>query len=225
MDYNTQRSKLIIPEYGRHMQELIEHAKGLENLEEQYAHIEFIIDLIEQMYPQARNVEDPRAKLWHHVFQIADYDLKIKPPYKIPTKEDDLKKPDPIKYPVNGIAFKHYGRNIANMLKKAETIEDENGRNEYLELIGSYMKVAYANWHRESTITDENIKHDIVKMSRGNLIPSDDLNFDLLLDGSESDPNRRRQSSQRSGGRQSNRGGRPNQKNQRAQKGRGRRKR
>lgn len=224
MEYNTQRTKLIIPEYGRHMQELIYLAKGLEDPKEQYASIEFIIDLIEQMYPQARNVEDPRAKLWHHVFQIADYDLKINPPYSIPTKEEDLKKPDPIKYPTNGIELKHYGRNIANMLKRAETIEDESSRNEYLELIGSYMKLAYANWHRESVITNENVRHDIVKMSRGVLIPPDDLNFDLLLDGTEGEQHKRRQSTHRSGSRQNNRG-RSNQKNPRASKGRSRRKR
>ncbi len=223
MNYNTQRSKMVIPEYGRHMQELIMNAKALENPDEQYAYIEKIIDLIQQMYPQTKNVDDPRAKLWHHVFQIADYDLKITPPYVIPTREDDLKKPDPIQYPVNGITFRHYGRNITNMLKKAETLAEGDARNEYVELIGSYMKLAYANWHSESNITDENIRHDIIKMTRGVIVPDEKLSFDLLLDGDSDHSRTRRQQSQRtnrSGGR--NRNG---HKNQRTSKGRGRRKR
>ena len=102
MEYNSDKELLRIPEYGRNVQNMINHARTIENKELRQAFVEKVVDLMMQMSPQNKNLDDFRDKLWKHVFRIADYELDVETPNGVtPTPEDKRKKPNRIPYPVN----------------------------------------------------------------------------------------------------------------------------
>lgn len=187
MNYNTLKSDIIIPEYGRNIQELIEYSKTVENREERQVFVETIVDLIQQLHPQARNIDDYVAKLWSHVFRIADYELDVTPPCEILPKEALYKRPDPLPYPGNRVRFRHYGKNIQEMVRKAVEMEDEEMQEDYIQVIGSYMKMSYNTWNRED-VSDELIRKNLVDISDGQLELEEDTNIDGLINP----PNQRR---------------------------------
>lgn len=180
MNYNTSRPDIIIPEYGRNIQLLIEHAKVVENKEERQLFVETIVELIQQLYPQSRNIDDYVAKLWSHIFRIADYDLDVVPPCEILSKEDAYKRPDPLPYPGNIIKYRHYGKNIQEMIRKAAEMEDEEMKEDYVQVIGSYMKMSYNTWN-QNNVSDEMIRKNLTEISNGELELEEDTNIDSLL--------------------------------------------
>jgi hypothetical protein len=180
MNYNTSRPDIIIPEYGRNIQLLIEHAKIVEDKEERQLFVETIVELIQQLYPQSRNIDDYVAKLWSHVFRIADYDLDVVPPCEILSKEDAYKRPDPLPYPGNRIKYRHYGKNIQEMMRKAAEMEDEEKKEDYVQVIGSYMKMSYNTWN-QNNVSDEMIRKNLVEISNGTLELDEDTDIDNLI--------------------------------------------
>jgi len=208
MEYNSSRKHLIIPEYGRNVQKLINHAKTIENRDMRQAFVEKVIDLMQQMHPQSRSIEDYRERLWKHVFRIADYELDVDMPYgDNPTREESRKRPDAIPYPVTEARYRHYGHNVQVLIKKALEMPDGPKRDGFTSTIGSYMKLAYKTWNKEHYVSDDIIKNDLEKLSGGVITMDDDETIDNLTSGS----NRRRSSSGKrsSGGRQKGgRGGR-----------------
>jgi hypothetical protein len=183
MEYNSQRELLVIPEYGRNVQRLILHSKTIEDKEERQAFVERMLDLMQQMHPQNRNIEDYKEKLWKHVFRIANYDLDVTPPSGIiPTPEDIKKKPEIVPYPKSEARFRHYGNNVTQLIKKAVAMEEGVIREGFTKVIGSYMKLAYKTWNREHFVSDEVIKNDLLTLSEGKLILSEDISIDNLAD-------------------------------------------
>lgn len=180
MDYNTSKGDIIIPEYGRNIQLLIEHGKAIEDREERQAYIEHIVDLIQQMHPQSRNVDDYVAKLWSHVFRIADYELDVEPPCEILSREEVYKRPDSLPYPKNEVRFRHYGKNVQEMVRKAVELEDSELQDDYVQVIGAYMKMAYKTWNGDH-VSDEMIRKNLDKISRGKLQLEEDANIDNLI--------------------------------------------
>ncbi len=180
LSYNTSKNNLVIPEYGRNIQLLIEHARDIKDPAYRQAFVEKIVDLMLQMHPQTRNVEDYVAKLWAHVFLIAQYDLDVEAPCEIPTLEDVYKKPAPIPYPSIDVRFRHYGRNVQELVSKASSMEDGNVKQEFTEVIGSYMKMAFHTWN-DNIISDESIKRDLNSISKGELTLGDEANIDNLI--------------------------------------------
>lgn len=180
MNYNTSRGDIIIPEYGRNIQLLIEHAKTIENKAERQVYVETIVDLMQRLHPQTRNVDDYIAKLWSHVFRIADYELDVDPPCKILSREEVCKKPEQLPYPTNDVKYRHYGKNVQEMVRKASAMEDDDMQEEYVQVIGSYMKMAYKTWNREN-VSDEMIRKNLVKISDGELELEEDTNIDGLI--------------------------------------------
>lgn len=180
MNYNTSRPDIIIPEYGRNIQLLIEHAKIVEDREERQLFVETIVELIQQLYPQSRNIDDYVAKLWSHVFRIADYQLDVVPPCEILSKEEVYKRPDALPYPGNKIKYRHYGKNIQEMIRKATEMEDEEIKEDYVQVIGAYMKMSYNTWNQDN-VSDEMIRKNLTEISNGALELEDDANIDTLL--------------------------------------------
>lgn len=209
MNYNTARGDIIIPEYGRNIQLLIEHAKTITDKAERQAFIETIVDLMQRLHPQTRNVEDYVAKLWSHVFRIADYDLDVDPPCEILSREDVYKRPEQLPYPTNDVKYRHYGKNVQEMVRKAAAMEDEEMQEEYVQVIGSYMKMAYKTWNRE-TVSDEMIRKNLVKISDGELELEEDANIDGLINPSVK---RRRKISHTTSTKTSSRNARSNRSN------------
>lgn len=189
MEYNSQRELLKMPEYGRNVQKLIDYAKTIEDPTQKQAFIEQIVDLMLQMSPQSRNLDDYRDKLWRHVFKIADYELTdVYPPNGImPSRERDEKRPEPIGYPVSEARFRHYGHNVQKLIKKAISMEKGPIRNGFVETIGNYMKLAYKTWNKDHYVSDDIILGDLETLSNGMLKMEDDASLDNL-----SNSNRRR---------------------------------
>ncbi len=189
MEYNSEKSELIIPEYGRNVQMLIGYAKTIEDDEYRQAFVERIINLMQQMHPQSKNLEDYREKLWKHVFRIADYDINVLPPSgEAPLPEDYRKKPSQVPYPSKTSRFRHYGHNVQTMINRALEMEEGPVKDGFIGVIGSYMKLAYRTWNREHYVSDDIIKEDLVTLSEGKLA----LKEDAFIDGLANAKNRRR---------------------------------
>ncbi len=183
MEYNSSKERLIIPEYGRNVQMLINHAKTIEDIEEKQKFIERIVHLMMQMHPQNKNMEDYKEKLWKHVFKIAEFeldDIKVPEGMERPTVEIDKKKPEPLAYPDSAARFRHYGKNIQIMIAKAIEMEDEEKKNQFATVIGNYMKMAYRTWNREHYVSDEVIIQDLDKLSDGKLVLDENTFLDTL---------------------------------------------
>lgn len=181
LEYNSQRTNLEIPEYGRHIQKLIKHAKTIESEEIRQATVENIVDLMLQMNPQHKNVDEYVDRLWRHVFRIADYDLEVTPPKgidssRIKKEEIELK----LEYPQNVFNHRHYGHNVQVLIEKAIAMEDPEKKKEFTRTIAAYMKLAYKTWNREHHVNDDTIKNDIRILSKGKLELSDDYKIYTL---------------------------------------------
>lgn len=181
MEYNSARDLLIIPEYGRNVQKLIEYAKTIEDEEKCLAFLEKVIDLMMQMHPQNRNLDDHREKLWQHVFRIANYELKIVPPSgNTPLPGEYKKVPEKVEYPRAQARFRHYGSNVQRLILKAISMEEGPIRDGFINVIGSYMKLAYRTWNKDLYVSDEVIKNDLNSLSDGKLTLPEDSSLDNL---------------------------------------------
>lgn len=205
MEYNSEKDYLVIPEYGRNLQLMIQYAKTIEDDTHRQQFAERIIELMHQMNPQTKSIEDYREKLWKHFFRIADYDINVVPPNgKIPRPEDSLKRPERIGYPATDAKYRHYGNNIQRLIKKARGMEPGKKLNDFTEVIGSYMKLAYQTWNKEHYISDEIIKNDLGTLSNGELSIQDSAFLDNLTNANKK-KKPRPSSSQQSGGDQNRR--------------------
>ena len=177
--YNTQKELLVIAEYGRNIQQLINHAKTIEDDEERQHFANAIVNLMNQMVPQAnKEVDETNEKLWRHLFRIANHELDVVSPSGIQyTHEQANIKPDMVSYPHKNVRFRHYGSNIHRMIEKALAMEDEEKKMGFAYVIGSYMKLAYKTWNREHYVSDDIIKQDLKTLSNGQLVLEDDTSF------------------------------------------------
>lgn len=170
MEYNSQKDILEMSEYGRNIQMMVDYAKTIEDPEYRQAFAERIILLMHQMHPQNRSIDDYRAKLWKHIFRIADYELDVVPTEgETPKKEDKLKRPQGMDYPEKAARFRHYGHNVQKLIEKALQMEDGPVKDGFVSAIGSYMKLAFRTWNREHFVSDEAIIADLESYSKGKL--------------------------------------------------------
>lgn len=168
MPYNSQLERLTMPEYGRNVQQLVEYAKTIPDRNYRQAFCEEIINLIQQLYPQAKNVEDYRDKLWQHLFQIAKYEIDVLPPNGVINREDTRRKhPETMPYPSGASSLRHYGNNVRSLIRRAVEMEDSPIKEGFVNAIASYMKLAYRTWNREHFVSDEIIKTDLNTLSNG----------------------------------------------------------
>ena len=167
-DYNTRRPDMVIPEYGRNIQKMVEHAISVEDREERNKVAQSIINVMGQLNPHLRDITDFKHKLWDHIFIISDFKLDVDSPYPIPDKETIFKKPEPLGYPQSRIRFKHYGKNTEEIIAKAIDMEDGDEKNELIKLIANLMKKSYLMWNRDS-VDDSLILSDLETLSKGKL--------------------------------------------------------
>ncbi len=169
MDYNTQRKKLVLPEYGRHIQQMVDYIVGVEDSEERNRLAKSLIAVMGNLNPHLRDVNDFRHKLWDHLFVMSDFKLDIDSPYPKPNLQTYQEKPRKVPYPSNPIRFKHYGRIIEQMIEKAVEMEDGPEREAFKQLIANQMKKANITWNKES-VSDEDIFRDMETLSNGKLV-------------------------------------------------------
>lgn len=168
MEYNTSRDKLVMPEYGRHIQKMVDYLRTIEDPEKRQKNAEIVIEIMGALNPHLKIVEDFRHMLWDHLFLIADFDLDIKSPYPIPTKETKDRKPAPLPYPTVSRKLRHLGKNLGMVIEKAVAETDEDKRRGFTNTIAYYMKLSYANWHHEPA-HDDMIKEELKEISHGKL--------------------------------------------------------
>lgn len=168
LEYNSQRSHLIIPEYGRHLQKLIDQATAIADKEERNKAARYIISVMGSLNPHLRDVPDFQHKLWDQLFIMSDFNLDVDSPYPIPSKDILTQKPDRLKYPQNFPKYRFYGNNIKYMIDVANSWEESELKNALVLVIANHMKKCYLSWNKD-TVTDEVIFEHLLELSDGKL--------------------------------------------------------
>lgn len=168
LEYNSERSKLIIPEYGRHLQKMVEYAISIEDEEERTKVVKSIIAVMGNMNPHLRDVPDFQHKLWDQLFIISDFKLDVESPFPKPSKELLEERPEPMGYPQNFPKYRFYGNNIKKMIDEAVKMEEGDLREALTYAIANHMKKSYLNWNRE-TVEDEVIFEHLRELSDGKI--------------------------------------------------------
>ncbi|MCF7568092.1 DUF4290 domain-containing protein [Sabulilitoribacter arenilitoris] len=168
LEYNTEREHLIIPEYGRHMQKMINHAKTRETKEERNNLAKAIISVMGNMQPHLRDVPDFQHKLWDQLFIMSNFELDADSPFPKPTKELFEEAPEPLKYPQNFPKYRFYGNNIKTMIDVANTWEDGELKEALLYTIANHMKKCFLNWNKD-TVEDAVIFNHLFELSGGKI--------------------------------------------------------
>jgi len=184
LEYNAERSHLIIPEYGRHLQKLIDQATAIENVEERNKAAKYIIQVMGTLNPHLRDVLDFQHKLWDQLFIMSDFKLDVESPYPIPSREVLQLRPDVLQYPQNYPKYRYYGNNIKYMIDVANRWEEGDMKSALVKVIANHMKKSYLSWNKD-TVKDDVIFEHLYELSEGklNLIQSDEelLNTTDLL--------------------------------------------
>lgn len=168
MDYNTQREKLIMPEYGRNVQKMIGQVKEIEDKEKRTEQAKAVVNVMGLLNPQVREMPDYKHKLWDHMQVIADYSLDVDSPYPVPTKEEAVSRPEPIGIEKTPIRAACYGRNIQNMIDLVASKEEGEAKNEMIRTLAIYMRQQYLIWNKDN-VADQTIFADMERLAQGRL--------------------------------------------------------
>ncbi|MDG1917717.1 MAG: DUF4290 domain-containing protein [Flavobacteriales bacterium] len=168
LEYNSSRNKLVISEYGRHIQKLVEHAMTITDKAERQKMANGIIEIMGELNPHLRDVVDFKHKLWDHLFVISNFDLDVESPYEKPVIEKLFEKPEPLNYPNSKIKYNHYGKVIELMISEAIKMEDDDLKKKLVVAIANQMKKSYVNWNLD-TVEDEIIFNQLLKLSNNKL--------------------------------------------------------
>ena len=168
LEYNSEREHLIIPEYGRHLQKLIEQATIIEDDEKRNKAAKYIIQVMGSLNPHLRDVPDFQHKLWDQLFIMSDFKLTADSPYPIPSREVLQLKPDVLKYPQNFPKYRYYGNNIKYMIDVANKWEEGEMKSALVKVIANHMKKSYLSWNKD-TVKDDVIFEHLYELSDGKL--------------------------------------------------------
>jgi hypothetical protein len=173
IEYNAERPHLIIPEYGRHLQKLIDLAVAIKDDVERNKAAKYIIQVMGSLNPHLRDVPDFQHKLWDQIFIMSDFKLVANSPYPIPTREVINLKPERLAYPQKNPKYRFYGNNIKYMIEVANKWEEGEMKSALVKVIANHMKKSYLSWNKD-TVTDAVIFEHLFELSEGtiNLIQS-----------------------------------------------------
>jgi hypothetical protein len=173
MEYNSQREKLLLPEFGRNIQSMVNYTLTIQDRAERTRASRTIIQIMAQNTPSLnKDQEDFYHMLWDHLHVIAKFSLEVDSPYNKPTPEDLVKEKKKLQYPNKRIRYKHYGKNVEYFIAKARKCTDPEMKDKFIESLANMMKKAYLSWNRDS-VNDELIKDHLAEMSEGELIVTD----------------------------------------------------
>tara|TARA_B100000683_G_C12472090_1_gene548098 strand:+ start:475 stop:1098 length:624 start_codon:yes stop_codon:yes gene_type:complete len=179
MKYNTEREKLIIPEYGRHVQKMVEHATKIKDSEEKKKCVEAIISYMGQLNPHLRDIPDYKHKLWDHLFIMSKFEIEVDSPFEKPSPEKLAEQPEHIEYPKSDFTFSYYGKYIEKMIKTAVQMKDGDEKSILVGMILNHMKKCYLTWSKSSVDNKTIFKH-LDKLSEGKLQAH--IDFELIDD-------------------------------------------
>lgn len=165
MDYNTTRKKLVMPEYRRLIQEMVDYTQTIEDRKQRQLHAEKIISVMKSLNPQMRNIPDYVQKLWNHLAAMSGYQLDIDYPVEI-VRQEEAGTPRHLSYPGNKIKFRHYGHLIESLMEKLENMPDGPERDELILLAANRMKKNLAEWKGDG-IENEKVARDLANYTHG----------------------------------------------------------
>ena len=167
--YNTQKKKLIIPEYGRHIHQMIDQAVALKDKEKRDKMAKSIIGVMGNLNPHLRDVPDFQHKLWAQLFIMSDFQLDVDSPFDKPSKEGyEKRKPNKLDYPQNYPKYRFYGNNIKRMIDFAIEWDNSDLKGKLILTIANHMKKCFLNWNKES-VDDQVILDHLLDLSDGKL--------------------------------------------------------
>jgi hypothetical protein len=167
-EYNTQRPDIILKEYGRSVQKMVEYLRSIPDTEKRTKLAGGLIELIKQLNPSIKEQPDDPQRMWDDLYIMADFNLDLDIPYPVPPRDVLQKKPNKMAYPQSNVRFKHYGKNIEILVKEAMKKEDPKEREEMVIYLGKLMKTFFSSWNKE-ILDDSVILKDIYAMSGGTL--------------------------------------------------------
>ena len=168
LEYNSERTLMIIPEYGRHIQKLVNHCVALETKGERNKMAKAIVDVMGNLQPHLRDVPDFKHKLWDQLFIMSDFKLDADSPYQQPSKEELQEKPEPLAYPKSASKYRYYGKNIQTMIDVALSWDEGEMKQALVFTIANHMKKCYLNWNKD-TVDDAVIFNHLYDLSEGKI--------------------------------------------------------
>jgi len=187
MQYNTQKEKLLLPEYGRNIQNMVDHCVAIADPEERRRCAYAVIDIMGNLFPHLRDVNNFKHILWDHLAIMSDFQLDIEYPYEVIKKEDLYSAPGHLDYSRPTMRYRHYGKILERMVKIAADMEEGEPREQLIRMLLGQMKRSYTQWNKEAD--DEKIFHDLRDLSKGKI----DLNSshytipDIKMNGNNRD--------------------------------------
>jgi len=203
-DYNSTRSHLILAEYGRNVQNMVDYICTLETREERNKHAQVVIDLMGFLNPHLRDVADFKHKLWDHLHIISDFKIDVDSPYPKPVEGSVRSKPEILAYPQHRIRFKHYGKTVEKMIEATKAMENQERKEQMILSIANFMKMAYVTWNKDA-VTDDTILADLKELSHDELQIPDNLTL-AKVEFKTPPPGSRTRTTQNTKGRSTNNG-------------------
>lgn len=205
LEYNTEREKLQMPEYGRNVLNMSEQLRNIPDREKRSQQARAVVKVMELLNPQVRSEENWERKLWDQLYIMAGLDLDIDSPYPVPTEEQINLKPQPIPLQDNPVKARHYGRNIESIIDLIAGLEEGPMKSEMIRSLACYMRQQYLIWNKDS-VADGTIFADIEKLSDGRITIPEGLSLPKISnDASFQRPNMNAGSRNGRGGRNKHR--------------------
>ncbi len=176
MVYNTQQKELIIAEYGRNIQNMVEYCRSVDDRTQRNRLALAIVQVMSQLNPQLRDVPDFRQKLWDHLFIMANFDLDVDSPFPPPKPEEIQARPQPVEYNTAPPRVRFYGKGIEMLVQKCAALEEGEERKAFAQALGNLMKTYHKAWNDEN-VSDEAIADQMVELSKGKLTPYEGMSF------------------------------------------------
>ena len=174
LEYNTQRGMLLISEYGRNVQKMVEITLEIEDREKRNLAAQNIVNVMALLNPQVREVADYKHKLWDHLFIISDFMLDVDSPYPVPEKAAIKAPPKPLSYPKSDIRYKYYGKVMEDMIKHMTEMEDGPDKEQITQNLANFMKMSYLTWNKD-TVDDSTIFKHLEELSKGKMKMDDSV--------------------------------------------------
>lgn len=172
MEYNTQRERLIVPEYGRNVQKMAEHLLAVEDRDKRSRMAKALVQIMGILHPEMKDTQDARQKLWDHLHIITDFQLDVDSPFPKPSRELLEKKPNLMPYAQENIPLRHYGKNIIRIIEKVVIMDEGQEKENLTKAIANHLKKSYLSWNRDS-VTDDIIADHLSRLSKEKLKLSD----------------------------------------------------
>lgn len=199
MEYNSQRDKLKISEYGRNIQKMIDYAVSIPDRQTRTRTAYAIVGIMSQINPATKDTDDYQRTIWDHMHIISGFKLDVDGPYPAPTQEELFKKPEKIPYSDGKIRYRHYGKNIEAIIQKAVEYEPGPEKDALIHTIANHLKKSYLNWNRDS-VSDDTILDHMAELSENKLSLKEELNLTATSDILSRNKQKKKKPAQKSGG-------------------------